>query len=276
MNFYKDSAASAAGFRRRGGGRAGSQAPRGLMPRAGHASKGACVGRAGNVTGSPRVPASLGHPRRARAPLHAPPRPSPGRFSPGARRRGRQGGGGGRRRRGGAARPGSARPPARGSCSAPGRARAAAVALAPGFGGTGAPRHSHGPGDPTALAHAQRRLLLGQQQRGEHPGPLVSAGQTGHRARPGPRAPDRGCRGRRSTTQTNSVTVRETDCDPRLGVTVQTLRVCDSNPHLRLTVRETGCATGTPNWVTVRDTGSEICDPVAGLGPFPERLAVCM
>lgn len=66
----------------------------------------------------------------------------------------------------GRARPGSARPPARGSWSAPGPARAAAAALAPGFGGAGAPRRSHGPGDLAALAHAQCRLL-GQQQRGE-------------------------------------------------------------------------------------------------------------
>lgn len=45
---------------------------------------------------------------------------------------------------------------------------------------------------------------------------------------------------------------------------------------MRLTLRENGCATGTPNSVTVRDTGSVIFDPVAGLGPFPECLAVFM
>lgn len=69
----------------------------------------------------------------------------------------------------GRARPGSARPPARGCWSAPGPAQAAAVAeaLARGLGGALAPHRSHGPGDPAALAHAQRRLLLGQQQRGE-------------------------------------------------------------------------------------------------------------
>lgn len=122
----------------------------------------------------------------------APPRPLPlPALRPGARRRGRREAGGGRREAGGggwgrrqtpagrggpgparpgSARPGSARPPVSGSWSALGPARAAAVAAAAlvrGFGGARAPRRSHGPGDPAALAHAQRRLLLRQQQRGE-------------------------------------------------------------------------------------------------------------
>lgn len=166
---------------------------------AGRAGKSACAGRAGNVTGEPaRAAPSLWLPRRARAraPPHAPPLPpAPPAPAPGLARAGggggrrKAGGGGGGRGRGGAgpARRGSARPPVRGSRSAPGPARAAAAALARGLGGTRAPRRSHGPGDPAALADAQRRLLR-QQQRGE-PGPAEQPPRQAWAASAGRRAP---------------------------------------------------------------------------------------
>lgn len=142
--------------------------------------------------GRPVAVAPAPRTRTRAAPRPAPPaRPARPRSRPGARRRGRRkaGGGGGGRGRGGAgpARRGSARPPVRGSRSAPGPARAAAAALARGLGGTRAPRRSHGPGDPAALADAQRRLLR-QQQRGE-PGPAEQPPRQAWAASAGRRAP---------------------------------------------------------------------------------------